>query len=140
MMEDRRNIFCCGCGKKVNAWLTNGADVYPHRPDLSDLPFWKCDACGNFVGCHHKTKNRTHPLGAIPTQEIKRARQHIHRLLDPVWQSGKVSRKDCYGFIADALDRKSYHTANIRTIEEAREVYKIVRQLKRDILGENGVR
>lgn len=77
-------IYCCGCEKKVPARLTDGAEIYPHRHDLSGLPFWKCDTCGNFVGCHHKTKNRTRPLGCIPTPEIKEARKRIHSLLDPL--------------------------------------------------------
>ena len=59
----RRSIFCCGCQRKVDARLTNGEEMYPHRYDLANLPFWKCDVCQNFVGCHHKTKNRTKPLG-----------------------------------------------------------------------------
>ena len=66
-----KKIYCCGCGKKVSPRLTSGKEVYPHRSDLIKLPFWKCDKCGNFVGCHHKTKNRTATLGVIATKEIK---------------------------------------------------------------------
>jgi len=122
-----REIRCCGCGKKVQARLTDGKEIYPHREDLADLPFWKCDACGNFVGCHHKTKNRTQPLGCIPTPEIKEARQHIHALLDPIWQSGKMKRQEIYKVLSDELGWK-YHTAQIRSVEEARKVYRIVKQ------------
>ena len=121
-------IRCCGCDIKVEARLTDGAEIYPHREDLHDLPFWKCDECGNYVGCHHKTKNRTQPLGCIPTPEIKKARQYIHKLLDPVWQSGKIKRREIYALISEKLGWK-YHTANIRSVEEAREVYKLVRKL-----------
>ena len=55
-------LYCCGCDTGTEARLTNGAEIYPHRPDLHELPFWKCDKCGNFVGCHHKTKDRTRPM------------------------------------------------------------------------------
>jgi hypothetical protein len=120
-------IRCCGCEKKVEARLTDGGEIYPRRPDLKSLPFWKCDACGNYVGCHHKTKNRTQPLGCIPTPEIKNARQHIHKLLDPIWQSGKMKRKELYKILSDRLGWK-YHTANIRSVEEAREVYHIIQE------------
>lgn len=130
-MSQDRTIYCCGCGDKVTARLTSGAEIYPHRPDLSSLPFWKCDACRNFVGCHHKTKNPTNPLGCIPTPEIKAARQHIHRILDPLWKSGGWDRRALYAEIAERLGRKVYHTANIRSVEEAREVYRIVRDLRR---------
>lgn len=126
-MSEFREIHCCGCDKKVNARLTSGKEIYPHRSDLYSLPFWKCDACGNFVGCHHKTKDRHRPLGCIPTKEIKNARQHIHRILDPLWKKGKYQRKELYQMIADHIGRKKYHTANIRSVEEARDIYKFIK-------------
>lgn len=129
-MTDTRYIHCCGCDQNVKARLTDGTEIYPHREDLSGLPFWKCDACGNFVGCHHKTKNRTNPLGCIPTPEIKNARSHIHQILDPLWRNGRWSRKTLYAEIAKRMDRKEYHTAEIRTVEEAREVYRIVKSIR----------
>lgn len=122
-----REIHCCDCGDKVQARLTDGREIYPHRPDLYALPFWKCDSCGNFVGCHHKTKNRTQPLGCIPTPEIKEARKHIHAILDPIWKSGKMKRNEIYKKLSDELGWK-YHTAQIRSVEEARKVYRIVQR------------
>ncbi|OWK34653.1 hypothetical protein FRUB_10624 [Fimbriiglobus ruber] len=103
--------------------------MYPHRPDLFGLPYWKCDTCGNYVGCHHKTKDRTRPLGNIPTKELKNARQHIHRILDPIWQNGKMPRGKVYAVIASQLGIAEYHTAEIKTIEDARRVYAIVKGL-----------
>jgi hypothetical protein len=52
-------LYCTGCEHEVEARLTNGEERYPHRPDLYELPFWKCDACSGYVGCHHKTDNPT---------------------------------------------------------------------------------
>lgn len=126
------SLYCCGCQKDVPARLTNGKEIYPHRRDLFSLPFWKCDACGNFVGCHHKTKERTKPLGCIPTKEIKDARQHIHRLIDPIWQSGRLSRGAIYGKISAEIG-KEYHTAEIRSIDEARQVWRIAKQLSAEV-------
>lgn len=125
-----REIHCCGCAKKVQARLTSGREIYPHRADLASLPFWRCDTCGNFVGCHHKTADRTRPLGIIPTAEIRNARQHIHRVLDPLWKSGRFSRRGLYAKITERFGWK-YHTANIRSVDEAREIYKFVQQLGR---------
>jgi hypothetical protein len=122
-------IYCCGCTKKVNARLADGKEIYSHREDLYSLPFWKCDKCNNFVGCHHKTKDRTRPLGCIPTPEIKNARKHIHNILDPIWKSGKIGRKELYTRLSEEAGRK-YHTANIRSVEEAREIYKAIEIIK----------
>ena len=133
----RRKIFCSGCGTDVEARLTTGAEVYPRRKDLAKLPFWRCDACRNWVGCHHKSKKRTAPLGCIPTPEIKAARQHIHRILDPIWQSGDMDRSAVYRAIERRLGMdRPYHTADIRTIEDARRVYVAVREIAAENCGE----
>lgn len=124
-----REIFCCGCSSKVRARLTDGREIYPRRPDLADLPFWRCDECGNHVGCHHKTKNRTFPLGVIATPELKGARQHLHALIDPLWQSGRFTRKAIYAAISERVGWP-YHTAKIRTVEEARQVYRVVQEIQ----------
>ena len=117
-----KSIFCCECVKEVPARLTDGKEIYPHRSDLFDLPFWKCDACNNFVGCHHKTKDRTRPLGVIVSQPIKNMRKKIHALLDPVWQSGKRHRGSVYAEMSKRLGYQ-FHTAEIRTIREANVIY-----------------
>ena len=124
-------IYCCGCQKDVEARLTDGGEIYPHRPDLASLPFWKCDGCGNFVGCHHKTQDRTKPLGCIPTKELKNARKRIHAILDPIWKSKRMSRRQIYKKLAKVVGREEYHTAEIRTVEEARTVYQAVQELGR---------
>lgn len=129
MSKTTRKIYCTGCGHDVQARLTSGQEVYSHRKDLYALPFWICDTCGNFVGCHHKTKNRTRPLGCIPTKEIKNARQHIHRILDPIWKSGRMGRGELYAEIADRLGVDDYHTAEIRSVEEARAAYRVIKEI-----------
>lgn len=121
-------IYCCGCGQDVDARLTNGLEIYPHRNDLGDIPFWKCDRCLNYVGTHHKTANRNYPLGNIPTPELRNARQHIHRILDPHWKSGRIKRKECYARISKAVGYE-YHTAQLKTVEEARAIYTLVKTL-----------
>jgi len=125
-------IFCCGCQCEVTARLTDGSEIYPHRRDLGGLPFWKCDACGNYVGCHHKTNNRTRPLGNIPTAELRKARNHIHAILDPLWKDKVIPRGALYGRLKDRLGYV-YHTAEIKTIEEARVVYRQVQEIKKDL-------
>ena len=130
-MSKTAALYCCGCGTDIQARLTDGREAYPHRRDLHSLPFWKCDTCGNFVGCHHKTKERTKPLGCIPTKELKAARQHIHKILDPLWKQNRIRRGDLYSLLADKLGIPEYHTAEIRSVDEARRVYSIVQEIAR---------
>ena len=121
-------IYCCQCEGQVEARLTDGFEIYPHREDLASLPFWKCDDCGNFVGCHHKTKERTKPLGVIPTPEIKAIRQQIHRVLDPLWKSKRYSRSDLYAFLSKCIG-KQYHTAELHSVDLAEHVLDVVNHL-----------
>lgn len=120
------SIYCTGCSKDVEARLTDGKEIYPHRPDLYSLPFWKCDTCNNCVGCHHKTSNPTRPLGVIATPELKRERMKIHALLDPLWKSGKISRKKLYQELTFRLGRE-YHTAELRNLYEVNEIIKALK-------------
>jgi hypothetical protein len=125
-------IYCCGCKSSVEARLTNGREVYPHRIDLYKLPFWVCVMCGNYVGCHHKTKDKTRPLGVIPTPEIREARKCIHEIIDPLWKSGKISRKELYSKIENKLGYK-YHSADIEDIKEAKIIIDIAKDIKSSI-------
>lgn len=79
-------IYCCECKQDVSARFTKGSEIYPHRDDLKLLPFWICDTCKNYVGCHHKSDNSFKPLGNIPSVQLRNARKHIHGILDPLWK------------------------------------------------------
>jgi hypothetical protein len=135
-MADLTTIYCCQCAADVEARLTDGREIYPHRPDLHEQPFWRCDTCRNYVGCHHKTQNPTHPLGVIPSEEVKNARRHIHRILDPIWQTGRLHRKHVYARLTEALGRQ-YHTGELRTVEECRTIYRAVQAIDRELRARN---
>lgn len=124
------DIYCCGCKRVISARLTDGTEIYPHRPDLSDLPFWKCDTCGGKVGCHHKTSDRTKPLGLIPTPEISAIRSHIHSVIDPIWKLGVEKRKTVYAGMSKLVGYK-FHTANIRTVEDGNIAYRKAIELRK---------
>ncbi len=125
-------IYCTGCVTDVEARLTNGAEMYPNSPELATMPFWVCDTCGAFVGTHHKTKKKNRPLGYLATPEIKQWRMRIHAVLDPLWKTHQIPRGIAYGHIAFKLGYP-YHTGEIKSIEEAKRVYQIVKELKMDI-------
>lgn len=129
-------IFCVACGRDIVARLTSGEEIYPHRPDLFGLPFWKCDTCENFVGCHHKTKSRTNPLGCIPTPELRRARSEIHKKLDPLWKSGKASRREVYRKLGEIIGRE-YHTAEVKSLAEVSSILAALEGMAGNLRGIN---
>ena len=133
---DRATIWCAACKADVKARVTTGAEVYPRRPELWTQPFWVCDGCGNSVGCHHRhhiQALRTRPLGIIATPELKFARRKLHELIDPLWQRGPFKRRDLYAEIASRAGLAAYHAAELRDIETARAVYRVVLAIKRDL-------
>jgi len=122
-------IMCIGCNGLVDARLTDGAEIYPHRKDLAAVPFWRCDACGNYVGCHHRSDVKTAPLGSIPTKELRQLRSEIHRVIDPIWrQERRMSRKQLYKTISDMVGW-DFHTARIRSVEEAKDILALVTKI-----------
>lgn len=124
----RRLIWCCACQKDVQAKLIDALEIYNHRKDLAGIPRWKCETCGNHVGCHHKTSDPTRPLGNIPDKAMRYARVCIHAELDPIWKSGHMTRSQIYAELSRKLGY-SYHTAEIKTIEEARAIFRLVRAI-----------
>lgn len=125
-------IYCTGCQTDVDARLTTGAEMYPHRPDLASIPFWVCDTCKSFVGTHHKTKKWRRPLGYLATPEIKVWRMRIHQILDPLWKKGLIQRGNAYRRISVALGH-DYHTGNIYSVDEAKKIYEIVKGIKNQL-------
>jgi hypothetical protein len=124
----RRLIYCCACEKDVAALLVRGDEAYRGCRHLTLLRFWRCDDCRNFVGCHHKSDDPLRPLGCIPTPEVKEARKLIHAVLDPIWKQGHMERKRLYKLLSAKLGRE-YHTAELRTPEEATMIYVFVTRL-----------
>jgi hypothetical protein len=123
-------IWCCGCECEVKAFHKTGKDIYPHRPDLATKQFWQCATCGNYVGCHPGGKK---PLGNIPTPELRNARSHVHAILDPIWKTKRMARGAIYAKISERIGYQ-YHTGEIKTIEDARVVYRIVKEIAAEAL------
>lgn len=127
--KQNKLIFCIECDKDVEAELVSGRDVYPHRPDLYTRMFWKCPNCGNFVGTHKKTGIE---LGCIPDKKIKTVRRQIHSMLDPIWERRILQRAEVYSKLSESLGY-TYHTAEIRSLEEAARVIEAIIKLKDEV-------
>ena len=80
--------------------LTNGAVVYPHRPDLHNKAFYQCAPCDAYVGCHPGTIN---PLGRLANAELRAAKSAAHAAFDPLWRTGTKTRREAYEWLAKQL-------------------------------------
>lgn len=83
--------------------LVDGSAMYPHRPDLSDKWFYRCDPCKAWVGCHPNTKT---PLGRLANAELRKAKSAAHAAFDPLWKRKtprKGARSNGYAWLAQQL-------------------------------------
>ncbi len=119
---------CIHC--KQECRLTNGKEIYPHRPDLYNKRIWKCDPCNATVGCH---PGGTNALGFAANKQTRDARMKLHNLrLDPIWknaESGKKQVRSCvYRYLSHmmGLPPEDTHTGMF-TIEQCREAWTILK-------------
>lgn len=91
----------CSCGRLAR--LVSGREVYPHRPDLHERPFWLCEPCQAYVGCHPGTSN---PLGTPASLANRKARSFAHHALDKLWrgEGAPMSRSEAYEWLSAALE------------------------------------
>ncbi|POR42525.1 zinc-finger-containing protein [Methylobacterium sp. V23] len=131
--------ICPACD--TAARLTDGAEIYPHRPDLADKPIWACTICEDtYVGCHPGTET---PLGFPADAGLREARMLLHRnRIDPLWKGApdcgayrpesdaarkqiqRAARARVYRFLANrmGLTEEACHTGMF-TVEQCREAY-----------------
>jgi len=97
-------VKCPYCGSE--AQFVGGEVIYPHRPDLFEKRFWRCEPCAAYVGCHGNTDE---PLGRLANAELRKAKMAAHRAFDPLWrecpkEERKSRRKGAYKWLSQALE------------------------------------
>jgi len=128
---DTEEIYCCSCAGLVDAVCITGADVYPHRKALHKKLFWQCPFDDLYVGTHGATGE---PLGSIPTSSIRRLRQDVHRVLDPLWKTGTWDRSAIYREMSKRLGFHDFHTAQLNNELDCRLAFRAARQLQKEAL------
>jgi hypothetical protein len=91
---------------KHPAELVTGKEIYPRLRNLHAKKFWCCEACDAYVGCHEAGKgygNGTRPLGLLANEELRAAKQAVHASFDIIWQTGDMTRRQAYQWLADKL-------------------------------------
>jgi len=81
--------------------FVTGKEIYPHRSDLFNLNFYRCEPCKAYVGTH---KGTTQPLGRLANAELRKAKSEAHRAFDPLWRNKTISRTKAYKWLAKKLD------------------------------------
>lgn len=132
------DLYCQACQKQVKTLAVNGATIYPHRPDLYQKVFLQCPHCHNYTMADEikstdsfRTWERRHKKKTIPTATSRRSRYKIHKLIDPVWKSGIMSRADIYKRLSAATGVRNYHNSSLcdekieaKAMREAEKIYR----------------
>lgn len=92
---------CPFCGCPVE--LVNNSAIYGR--EYGDWPYaYKCENwnadCGAYVGLHPGTDI---PLGTLADKPLREARNRCKKPFERIWQSGLLSRKAAYGWLANAM-------------------------------------
>ena len=107
-------MICPYCNKEAR-WCDN-TEKYGKRYGRSYMCYW-CKDCDAYVGCHNNTKE---PLGTMANKELRQWRMKVHAKIDPLWKSGKFTRKEVYKKISEIIGKR-YHTGG-SDIEQCKQV------------------
>lgn len=103
----------CGC----NPLKVMGKDLYPERKKLWRKKFLRCEQCDAQVGCHNSGDHKWKPFGPLANRPLRQLRKKAHAAFDPIWQSGVMTRKEAYDWMADRL-KLSRDQAHIGMLSE----------------------
>lgn len=87
-------MICPYCGEKAR-WCEN-KEIYGKNYGKSYMCYY-CKPCNAYVGCHRNTRMA---LGTIANAELRGWRQKAHRIVDPLWKSGKMKRAEVYQMLS----------------------------------------
>lgn len=88
-------MICPFCNKEA-PWVENKT-IYGKNYGKSYMVYY-CKPCDAYVGCHNNTKEA---LGTMANKETREWRKKVHAHIDPLWKTGKMSRKDMYQKLKD---------------------------------------
>lgn len=92
------DVPCAYCNNPAE--FVGGDVIYPHRPDLADKKFWRCEPCQAYVGCHKGTEL---PLGRLANAELRKAKMNAHAAFDPLWKEDGMDRSAAYTWLQEAM-------------------------------------
>jgi uncharacterized protein YlaI len=87
----------CGSNK---IRYTNNKEIYGKT--YGNGGCYLCDNCKSYVGVHN-TKQKI-PLGRFANKELRELKMKCHNIFDKFWKEEKLSRGDCYRYLANKLN------------------------------------
>lgn len=101
-------LQCDECGGEP-VLLAGNETIY--RRVRGEWPYvYVCVACRAYVGLH---RGSLFPLGTMASGATRAARAALHAAFDPLWQSGRTSRRRAYKALARALGLSAVHISEL---------------------------
>jgi hypothetical protein len=106
-------LTCCNVCQSPAVGMVLNSMVYGKT--VGRWPYiYLCLDCGGYTGTHKFT---IYPIGLIADEPTRRARFDLHKLVDPVWQSGLLSRNEVYDKLALFAGQSRIHIGNLSAHE-----------------------
>lgn len=93
-------VICPKCNKEA-PWVEN-KEKYGRNFGKSYMCYF-CKPCNTYVGCHENTRR---PLGTMADKELMGWRMKAHEVIDPLWKTGQMKRKEVYKMLKEKLGRE----------------------------------
>lgn len=135
-MKNERKVMCPYCGKQAE--LVKGWQIYPNAGTWGNANFWACFDCQAWVGCHRRNRkygrDGDEPLGRLANSELRNAKRHVHRLLDPLWQQKGMKRSEAYQALSRRLGiaAKDCHVGEF-DVERCRAAYRALQAMHKEL-------
>ena len=123
-------VMCQKCNKMVNAEIVGGDVIYPLVPKLSKKKFYRCPLCGNYKEIF--PEEETGMFVVLPSEEVRTLRLLVHDTIDPLWKSGKISRKEIYRRLSSELGG-DYHNGNSVDPEKLQKAYLVAQKIEEEL-------
>lgn len=107
----KARVFCPYCGKAAE--LIDSSAVYQRSYGM----IWMCKPCDAYTGVHASSPTFK-PLGTLAKAPLRKMRSEVHKLFDPLWKKGKMSRNEAYSWLADQMN-KTKETTHVAMFDEA---------------------
>lgn len=92
---------CSYCKKQAR--FCENKEIYGRNYGKSYMCYY-CQDCDARVGVHNNRADK--PLGTMANKELRHLRVKVHSIIDPLWKSGKMKRKQVYKLLEDTFGRK----------------------------------
>lgn len=123
--------YCTHCNQEVEAFSAPASDIFGPHFRFANQIVYVCPYCKNYVEANRDFK----PAGVIPTAELRKAKNYILSVLNPVFDRKMMSRKEVYLKLSKVVyeNRKNLKISDIRDLDEARKVYAAVKKFREEL-------